>query len=158
MLLSPACECVKVGAVPDLLCIFGFNTTFLADGHSEARAGCTDSGGASPTGKLGRAPPPTPRRRPHHVQQDLHLHLQEVVLLLQLLVPPAEALGLPLVHSATQPGLWGRQNRQLWGGGGRVGGSFHHLVGKTAEIGPPATQWPFSNFRLCPARFIVGVP
>lgn len=33
------------------------------------------------------------------------------------------------------------------------------LLGQNGrKCSPPAIHWPFSNFRLCPARFMVGVP
>lgn len=90
----------------------------------------------------------------HHVQQDVHFQPQEIVLFLQLLVPPPEALSLPPVHTSTNPCLWGKGRASSYEGGFFPQARWT----KWQEISPPAIHWPFSNFRLCPARFIVGVP
>lgn len=123
-------------------CVFGFEATCLGTLALQRYelAGLTWGGAAL-------------RRLPHHVQQDVHFQSQEVVLFLQLLVPPPQALRLPPVHAPTNPCLWSKDRTIV-----TRGFLLQSYCTKWQEISSPAIHRPFSNFRLCPAKFIVGVP
>ena len=73
-----------------------------ASWHPRAWACWNDSRESCP----GKAKASPPGRTPHHVQQDVHLQPQEVVLFFQLLVPSPQTLSLPPVHTSTNPRLW----------------------------------------------------
>lgn len=93
---------------------------------------------------------------PHHVQQDVHLQPQEIVLFLQLLVPPPEALGLPPVHTSTNPCLWWKDTGSSHKAGvpstillGKMVGNAAHLLStgrfQTSGSARPGSWWAFHS-------------
>ena len=109
-----------------------------------------------------------PGRPPHHVQQDVHLQPQEVVLFFQLLVPSPQALSLPPVHTATNPRLWqkGHNQRSPSGGcsppscWGKTAGNAAHLLStghfQTSGSARPGSWWGFRSQGPVPPPELTG--